>query len=75
MSFVFAKGYDASTVSEELLEVVSNAYAHQGTVVEIPSTVIENSRFDLSSETTDEIMAIRRRERTVSTQTLSFSFA
>jgi len=76
MSVIFSlQEHEAIAVSAELSELVSNAYRHQGTVVQIPAEVVKKSYSDLSSKTTDEINAIRRRERTVSTQTLSFSFA
>lgn len=75
MSVIFSEGHEAVTVSNELLELLSAAYQQQGRIVEIPRAVVEGSCFDLSSETSNEINAIRRRERTASTQTLSFSFA
>ena len=76
MSIILSiQGYEAAAVSEELRELVSNAYTHQGTVIAIPEEILRESCFDALSTTSDEINAIRRRERTVSTQTLSFSFA
>ncbi len=77
MSIVFSlqQGQEAMAVSKELRELVSSAYAQQGKVVAVPAEIVEKSCADLSSKTTDEILAIRRRERAVSSQTLSFSFA
>ena len=75
MNIIFSKGYEASAVSDELFQLISDAYVKQGTAVEIPSAALQGSCFDLSSETSEEINTIRRRERTVSTETLSFSFA
>jgi hypothetical protein len=69
------QGHEAVVVSEELRELVSRAYAHQGKMVEVPAEIVKQSIAELSSKTTDEILAIRRRERAVSSQTLSFSFA
>ncbi len=69
------QGLEAVTVSEELLALVSSAYARQGQVVEVPAEVVKDSCAELSSKATDEILAIRRHERAVSSQTLSFSFA
>lgn len=76
MNVIFSiKGHEAVVVSQELRDLVSDAYAHQGKGVAIPAEIVKESCADLSSKTTDEILAIRRRERTVSSQTLSFSFA
>lgn len=68
-------GHDKVTVSNELRDLMSNAYSHQGTVVTIPANVVMESCADLSSKTATEILAIRRRERAISAETLSFSFA
>jgi len=68
------QGHEALAVSDEMRQLVATAY-HKGTVVAIPASVIEKSCADLSSETSDDIQAIRRRERAVSSETLSFSFA
>ncbi len=77
MNIVFSlqQGHDVMVVSEELRKVVSEAYKHQGAGVKIPAEIVKNSCAELSYRTTDEILAIRRRERAVSPQTLSFSFA
>lgn len=76
MSIIYSlKGHEAVAVSKELRDLVSSAYAQQGKVVPIPAEIVKKSCAELSSKTTDEILAIRRRERAVSSQTLSFSFA
>lgn len=75
MSFIISlQGHDAVAISEEVRQLVSTAY-QQGRIVTIPADIVEKSCADLSSQTSDEILAIRRRERAVSAQTLSFSFA
>ncbi len=76
MNVIFSiKGHEAGAVSKELRDLVSNAYAQQGKGVAIPAEIVKDSCADLSLKTTDEILAIRRRERTVSSETLSYSFA
>lgn len=67
--------FEAVAASKELRDLVSSAYAQQGKVVVIPAEIVKNSCADLSTKTASEIQSIRRRERTVSSQTLSFSFA
>lgn len=76
MSFVLSiKEHEAVAVSKEMRDLVSSAYAQQGRVVVVPAEIMKDSCADLSSKTANEIQAIRRRERAVSSQTLSFSFA
>lgn len=76
MSIIFyTQGLEAVAVSQELRDLASDAYKQQGTVVEIPAAYVKQSCLELSTKTTDEIVAIRKRERAVSSETLSFSFA
>lgn len=66
---------EVTSMSEELQELLANAYNQQGHLVEIPEAMVEGVHAGLSLEVADEILAIRRRERAVSAQTLAFSFA
>ena len=75
MRAIFSAGLEAVAVSEELLQLLNSAYEHQGQPVDIPRAVVDNSGVSASAQTAGEINAIRRSERTVSTQTLSFCFA
>ena len=69
------QGCGAVAVSEELRELLRKAYEMHGKTVEIPAKAVGNSCSDLSSRTTDEILEIRRQERTISSQTLGLRFA
>ena len=62
-------------VSDELRRLVLDAYAKRGVGVKLPAEAVKRSCAELSSQTTEEILKIRRHERTVSSQTLAFSFA
>lgn len=75
MSIIFSIQRHEATAPLELRQLVSSAYAKKGTAVHIPQEALKNTCSDLPSKTTDEILAIRRRERAVSSQTLAFSFA
>ena len=76
MSVIFSfEDQDFAVVSDAMRLVVSSAYAQKGTSVQIPSDVVRDSCRDLSAKTADQILAIRRQERTVSSKTLAFSFA
>ena len=76
MSVIFSfQDRDLGTVSEAMRRVVSSAYAQKGTSVQIPIEVVRDSFGELSAKTADEILAIRRQERAVSSKTLAFSFS
>lgn len=66
---------DFGTVTEAVRVAVSSAYAKKGTSVPVSSDVGADSSGDLSAKTTEEILAIRRYERAVSSKTLAFSFS
>ena len=69
------KSSTAVSVSPELRQLVIDAYSQHGVGVFLPSEVVRESCSDLSSKTTEEILEIRRQERSVSPQTLALSFA
>ncbi len=76
MSVTFSfEDQDFGAVSDAMRRVVSTAYAQKGKSVLIPSDVVRDSCGGLSAHTADEILAIRRQERTVSSKTLAFSFS
>lgn len=66
---------DLTAVSEAMRLVVTTAYAQKGTSVPIPPDVVRDTCVDLSVKTSDDILAIRRHERAVSSKTLAFSFS
>lgn len=66
---------DVGTMTDAMRAVVSSAYAQKGKSVQIPSDVVRDSCDDLVVKTTNEILAIRRHERAVSSKTLAFSFS
>ncbi len=66
---------DLSAVSDAMRHVVTSAYEQKGTSVPIPPDVVRNTCVDLSAKTSDDILAIRRHERAVSSKTLAFSFS
>lgn len=59
----------------DLQELISAAYLHPGVAVSIPEEVVQGSYADVSAKALMEILEIRKHERSVSTQTLAFSFA
>lgn len=76
MSVTFSfEDRDFGAASEAMRRIVSSAYAQKGKSVQIPSDVVKDSCGDLSAKTADEILAIRRQERAVSSKTLAFSFS
>lgn len=76
MTNIFSPRGDKSVaVSNELTQLVTQAFEKHGRTVEIPAAVAKNACGDLSSKTTEEILEIRKRERTVSSQTLGLRFA
>ena len=76
MSVTFSfEDRDFGAASEAMRRVVSAAYAKKGESVQIPSDVVKDSCGDLSAQTADEILAIRRHERSISSKTLAFSFS
>lgn len=68
-------GGKSVAVSEELTRLVARAFELHGRSVQIPPEVLKSSCEDLASRTTEDILEIRRRERTVSPQTLGLRFA
>jgi hypothetical protein len=70
-----SKSSSAVSVSPELQQLVVDAFSKHGTSVVVPSEAVRKSCADLSSQTTEEILEIRRQERSVSPQTLALSFA
>lgn len=76
MSITFSfQDRDLGVMSEAMRLVVESAYTQKGKSVQIPSDVVRDSCGDLSAKTSDEILAIRRHERAVSSKTLAFCFA
>lgn len=60
---------------EELLSRVESAFHQRGVKVDVPLEAVKCSSGSLSSDTTEEILRIRRAERSISSETLAFSFA
>lgn len=77
MNGVFSlQGYETTVnVSAELRRLINQAYELHGQGVDIPVTAVGNACADLSSKTTEEILEIRRQERSISSQTLALRFA
>lgn len=65
----------AVSLSPELRQSVIDAYSRVGVGIAISTEAVHNSCSELSEKTTEEILEIRRRERSVSSETLAFSFA
>lgn len=61
--------------SEELRQLVRVAYEQRGTGVKLSAEAVKSSCANLPSQTTQEILKIRRQERAISSKTLAFSFA
>lgn len=74
VSFSFQE-QDFGAMSEAMRLIVESAYSQKGKSVQIPSDVVRDSCGDLSAKTSDEILAIRRHERAVSSKALAFCFA
>lgn len=61
--------------SEELRQLVRTAYEQRGVGVNLPADAAKSSCASLPSQTSQEILRIRRQERAISSKTLAFSFA
>jgi len=61
----------AEGLTGDIRNVVRRASANVGEIVEIPETLAEQLTEELTSRTSEELLRVRRRERTVPTDVLA----